>query len=129
MTSNKASAAPTKVGKYCRKHIQVDEGVDPQWVRNIVWTTYPLSAMVNHIGQSSQERSLAKMLTDIRKKLGSEAKPMSQEEFGHRIGVSSKTIYRWESGKNRPTFTFGQIKALLILIEPLGMTLNDLPDE
>ncbi|MFM6398133.1 MAG: helix-turn-helix transcriptional regulator [Planktothrix sp.] len=97
--------------------------------RHSVWTTCPVSAMVKHIGQSSQEKSLAKMLAEIRKKLGSEAKPMSQEEFGHRIGVSSKTIYRWESGKNKPTFTPGQIKALLSLIEPLGMTLDDLPDE
>lgn len=85
--------------------------------------------MVEHIGQSSQERSLAKMLPEIRKKLGSGEKPMSQEEFGHRIGVSGKTIHRWESGRHKPTFTPGQFKAFLNLIKPLGMTIDDLPDE
>jgi DNA-binding transcriptional regulator YiaG len=62
-------------------------------------------------------------LKDLRTELG-----MSQETFGHAIGVSLRTVGRWESGKNIPSFTIPQMKALDRLLRTIGKTIQDLPD-
>ncbi|MCU0540955.1 MAG: helix-turn-helix transcriptional regulator [Oscillatoriaceae cyanobacterium Prado104] len=53
---------------------------------------------------------------------------MSQEDFARELGVSSQTISRWELGKNLPTFTVKQIKALEKLLARIGKSIGDLPD-
>jgi DNA-binding XRE family transcriptional regulator len=53
---------------------------------------------------------------------------MSQEDLARSLGVSSQTISRWELGKNVPTFTVKQIKALEKLLASIGRSIGDLPD-
>lgn len=70
-----------------------------------------------------QDESLNFAIKKIR-----EALDLTQEEFGALIGVSGKTVSRWELGQSEPTFTVAQIKALLPVLERVGMGINDLPD-
>lgn len=53
---------------------------------------------------------------------------MSQEDFGRTIGVSVRTVSRWESGISVPSFTIQQLKALDKLLKTAGKTIQDLPD-
>ncbi|MEG3970078.1 helix-turn-helix transcriptional regulator [Microcoleus sp. T2B6] len=53
---------------------------------------------------------------------------MSQEDLARELGVSSQTISRWELGKNVPTFTVKQMKALEKLLASIGRSIGDLPD-
>ncbi|MEG4214500.1 helix-turn-helix transcriptional regulator [Microcoleus sp. Pol14C6] len=53
---------------------------------------------------------------------------MSQEDLARELGVSSQTISRWELGKNVPTFTVKQMKALEKLLATIGRSIGDLPD-
>ncbi|MEG3906601.1 helix-turn-helix transcriptional regulator [Microcoleus sp. w2-18bC1] len=53
---------------------------------------------------------------------------MSQEDLARELGVSSQTISRWELGKNVPTFTVKQMKALEKLLASIGKSISDLPD-
>ncbi|MFB2895676.1 helix-turn-helix domain-containing protein [Aerosakkonemataceae cyanobacterium BLCC-F50] len=53
---------------------------------------------------------------------------MSQEEFGRIIGISARTVSRWEAGDSTPTFTISQMKALVRLLESKGKSIYDLPD-
>lgn len=53
---------------------------------------------------------------------------MSQEEFGRVIGISARTVSRWEAGDSTPTFTISQMKALARLLESKGKSIHDLPD-
>jgi DNA-binding XRE family transcriptional regulator len=53
---------------------------------------------------------------------------MSQEDLARELGVSSQTISRWELGKNVPTFTVKQMKALEKLLASIGRLIGDLPD-
>lgn len=53
---------------------------------------------------------------------------MSQEDFGRVIGVSVRTVSRWEAGDSTPTFTIAQMKALARLMESKGKSIYDLPD-
>jgi transcriptional regulator with XRE-family HTH domain len=62
-------------------------------------------------------------LKKLRDELG-----MSQEELARQLGISSRTVSRWEAGDNVPTFTIPQIKALARLLESKGKTIEDLPD-
>ena len=39
----------------------------------------------------------------LRKKLGSDDKPISQAELARRLGVNQGTISRWETGEDEPT--------------------------
>lgn len=57
-----------------------------------------------------------------------DALELSRESFAQRIGVTTTTIYRWESGRNPATFTVPQMKKLQQLIKPLGIDISDLPD-
>lgn len=53
---------------------------------------------------------------------------MSQEDLARELGVSSQTVSRWELGKNVPTFTVQQMKALDRLLLSIGKSISDLPD-
>ena len=53
---------------------------------------------------------------------------MSQKDWAREPGVSSQTISRWELGKNVPTFTAKQMKALEKLLASIGRSIGDLPD-
>lgn len=53
------------------------------------------------------------MLKDEIKKMRLEKK-LTQEQLSKKMGVSTKTIYRWETGKTDPKF-YQYIKLLLIL--------------
>ncbi len=57
-----------------------------------------------------------------------DALDLSRESFAQRLGVTTTTIYRWESGRNPATFTIPQMKKLQQLIRPLGLDISDLPD-
>ncbi len=57
-----------------------------------------------------------------------EEQEMSQEDLARELGVSSQTISRWELGKNVPTFTVKQMKALEKLLASIGRSIGDLPD-
>lgn len=62
-------------------------------------------------------------LKKLRDELG-----MSQEELARHLGISSRTVSRWEAGDNVPTFTIPQIKALARLLDSKGKMIEDLPD-
>lgn len=62
-------------------------------------------------------------LTQLRDDLG-----MSQEDFGRAIGVSVRTVSRWETGVNMASFTLPQLKALHRLLKSKGISIDDLPD-
>jgi putative transcriptional regulator len=71
-------------------------------------------------GRSQDEESHLKKLR--------EELDMSQEDLARELGVSSQTISRWELGKNVPTFTVKQMKALDRLLNSIGKSIRDLPD-
>ena len=54
---------------------------------------------------------------------------MSREQFASALGTTSGTVYRWETGRHGISFTVRQIKNLMELIEPLGINIDDLPDD
>ncbi|WP_255548888.1 helix-turn-helix transcriptional regulator [Thermoleptolyngbya sp. PKUAC-SCTB121] len=54
---------------------------------------------------------------------------MSQEDFARALGISGQTVSRWELRKNVPTFTVQQMKALERLLQTIGKTILDLPDQ
>lgn len=54
---------------------------------------------------------------------------MSQEDFARELGISTQTISRWETGRNVPTFTVPQMKALERLLRSIGKQISDLPDQ
>ncbi len=54
---------------------------------------------------------------------------MSQEDFGRSIGVSARTVSRWEAGDTLPTFTISQMKALDQLLRSKGKTIQELPND
>jgi DNA-binding XRE family transcriptional regulator len=63
-------------------------------------------------------------IKQIRNALG-----LSQEQFARQIGVSVKTVYRWEKEKEKSAlFTLSQVRSLQEAIKPLGLDLGDLPD-
>lgn len=62
-----------------------------------------------------QER-IGRFIADLRKEKG-----MTQEQFAEVIGVSSKTVSRWENGRNMPDYS-----VLEDLTGELGITVNEL---
>lgn len=64
------------------------------------------------------------MLQVIRQSLG-----YTRKELAERLGTTETTIYRWESGRSKPTFTLHQVKALSRELKRVGMKIDDLPDE
>lgn len=74
-----------------------------------------------HVNTGTKNPSI---LRQIRKELG-----LKQEEFADRIGVSRRSVIRWENGDFRPTLTIPQIKALEKELSKLKKSFNDLPDD
>jgi putative transcriptional regulator len=62
-------------------------------------------------------------LKKFREELG-----INQEDLAREFGVSSQTISRWKLGKNVPTFTVKQMKALDRLLKSIGKSISELPD-
>lgn len=62
------------------------------------------------------QEKIGKFIAELRKK-----KKMTQEELGNKIGVTDKTISRWETGKYMP-----DISLFKPLSEILGISINDL---
>lgn len=53
---------------------------------------------------------------------------LSRREFGDVIGVDQDTVSAWERGKTNPWLAIWQIKMLDRMLEDLGLTWQDLPD-
>ena len=62
-------------------------------------------------------------LKAIREKLN-----MTQEQFAQTIGVGPVSVSRWENGASVPRLTIAQVKKLSALIQQLGITIDNLPD-
>ena len=62
-----------------------------------------------------QER-IGKFIADLRKEKG-----MTQEQLAEAVGVSGKTVSRWENGRNMPDYS-----VLESLTDALGITVNEL---
>lgn len=54
---------------------------------------------------------------------------MSREQFAVALGTTSGTVYRWETGRHGVSFTVRQFKNLRRMIKPLGIDIDDLPDD
>lgn len=63
-------------------------------------------------------------LKQIREKLD-----MSREQFAVVLGTTANTVYRWETGRHSITFSVRQFKNLRQIIKPLGIDIEDLPDD
>lgn len=78
--------------------------------------------MINHKHDFVEGVSYLKQL---RKKL-----KLTREQFAYKVGTTSSTIYRWESGKANVSFSTGQWKKFHHeVLTPLNMTVDDLPDD
>ncbi len=53
----------------------------------------------------------------------------TQEEFAHLIGVSVRTVSRWERGDNKASFTPGQWKVLMAEMARVNLSIENLPDD
>lgn len=73
--------------------------------------------------QSRNQQESESPLSKLRDELD-----MSQEQFGRTIGITARTISRWEAGDSVPTFTITQLKALDRLLRSKGKSIQDLPD-
>lgn len=62
------------------------------------------------------QRKIGNFIQDLRKKNG-----FTQEELAARLNVSSKSISRWENGKNMP-----DLSLLISISKELGITVNEL---
>lgn len=62
------------------------------------------------------QRKIGKFIQELRKKKG-----FTQEELALRLNVSSKSISRWENGKNMP-----DLSLLIPISRELGITVNEL---
>ncbi len=65
---------------------------------------------------SGRKRSMGNFLAEQRRRLG-----LTQEELGERIGVSGKTVSRWETGVYLPG-----VEALELLSLELGVTADEI---
>ena len=63
------------------------------------------------------------VLKQIRQALG-----LTQLELANLLGVSRRSISRWELGERELQLSLPQIKALHFLLAELGLTFGDLPD-
>jgi transcriptional regulator with XRE-family HTH domain len=60
----------------------------------------------------------------IRDQLG-----LTQPEFAVRLGVGVSTVSRWENGLSPVTLTIRQIKTFELMLQEVGITLQQLPDD
>ena len=63
----------------------------------------------------NQER-IGKYIAKLRKE-----KKITQEELAEKLGVSSKSVSRWETGRNMP-----DLSLITLLCKELGTTINEL---
>lgn len=57
----------------------------------------------------------------LRERLG-----YTQEQFAHFLGVSLRTVTRWEAGQSEPSFTARQWIVVLDALKRVDLTLEDL---
>lgn len=62
-------------------------------------------------------------LETIRQILG-----MTQEEFADALGISRRSVVRYENGHREPTFNVSQMKKFVRLVKQAGFELEELPD-
>ncbi len=62
------------------------------------------------------QEKIGKFIYEIRKEKG-----LTQEQLAEKLNVSSKSVSRWENGRNMPDFSL-----LLPLCQELGVTINEL---
>lgn len=64
-------------------------------------------------------------IKQIRNRLG-----FSQTEFAYRLGISEQKYGRWERGQHKPAQDLlPLLRNLCVVIRPLGLGLEDLPDD
>lgn len=64
-------------------------------------------------------------IKQIRDQLG-----ISQAELAYRLGMTERNYGRWERGEHKPgKDLMALIKNLCVVIRPLGLTLEDLPND
>lgn len=63
-----------------------------------------------------EQEKIGKFLSEVRKELG-----MTQQQLADGIGVSNKTISKWETGKGMP-----ELSSMMPLCEVLGISINEL---
>jgi len=64
------------------------------------------------------------VIKSIRESVG-----LTQEQFAKRLGVSERSVRRWETGEREPLLTFAQSRILVQIIEEAGLKVDDLPEE
>jgi DNA-binding transcriptional regulator YiaG len=72
----------------------------------------------------SEENKVESPLKALREILG-----LTQEQFAYLLGVTVRTVSRWETGQGRPVFSPGQWKILLDAMKRVNLSLDNLPDE
>jgi len=77
--------------------------------------------MVNDKNSNSKPESA--ILKQLRERL-----KMTQEELATELGTTSRTIRRHETGERQIRFSLPQIKRLIELMQRVGMSIDDLPD-
>lgn len=90
---------------------------------SVVHSVPPTAKMVNH--KNGNDNPNVPTFKEVRDRLG-----MSQDAFAKALGLSRKTIGRYERGEHkRIALSPGQIKKLVQLMESVGMSVDDLPDD
>ena len=67
-------------------------------------------------GKTMNTKVIGQFLKEQRKE-----KNMTQEELGEKVGVTNKTISKWENGNYMPP-----IDVLMLLTEIYGVTINEI---
>ena len=62
------------------------------------------------------QRKIGKFIAALRKEKG-----LTQEQLGEKLGVTNKTVSRWENGNYMP-----DVEMLLLLTEEFGVSINEL---
>lgn len=52
----------------------------------------------------------------------------TQEQYAHFLGVSLRTVTRWEAGESEPSLTVRQWLLVLEALDRVNLTLEDLSD-
>lgn len=71
----------------------------------------------------STEKEVSPLKT-LREMLG-----LTQPQFANLLGVSLRTVSRWETGGSRPSFTPGQWRRLLEAMAKINLGMENLPDD
>ena len=64
-------------------------------------------------------KQIGMFLAQLRKELN-----LTQEQLGEKLGVSNKTVSRWENGNYLPP-----VEALQLMSEFYGLTINEINDK